>query len=237
MIETVTTRPPLAPDSVCAVRWLSAFDNYAAYPFAHFWEDGQGRYASLVDGTMIFVGDTVSEEWLTFMAMQPALSAVVADGAVGAQIAAALGRPFSSVEAMTAVGTIDGDHTPVAPKAAYELLSAVFADDVPPFDVWYADVSHRTRHAGCLFGGTMTDGRCVCTAMTTAYTQGGALIGAVATHPDYRRRGLAAAAVSGLAAVLQKQDKRVFICPKHAAARRVYENIGFTVCGSVITIK
>lgn len=237
MIQTVTTRPPLAADSVCAVRWLSAFDNYAAYPFAHFWQDGAGRYASLVDGTMIFVGHTVTDEWLMFMVMQPALHAVVADGTVGETIARALGRPYTVVDAMAADAAVIGTYQPIPPRAAYPLLDAVFAGDMPPFDVWYADVSHRTRHAGCLIGGAMLGDRCICSAMTTAQTADGALIGAVATHPDYRKRGLAGQTVSGLTAALQHEGKRVFICPKHDAARRLYETLGFTVCGRVMTIK
>lgn len=237
MIVTVTSRPPLAPDSVCAVRWLSAYDNYAAYPFARFWQDGEGRYASLLDGTMVFVGETVTDEWLTFMAMQPMLSAVIADGRVGEAIARALDRPCSSVDAMKRTSVTGAGYKPIPPKEAFALLKEVFAGDLPPFDVWYADVSHRMRHAGCVIGGVMRDGRCVCSAMTTAETVDGAVIGAVATHPDHRRQGLAGQTVADLAAALQQADKQVYICPKHEAARRLYETIGFTVCGSVMTIR
>ncbi len=237
MICAVTSRPSLVPDSVCAVRWLSAYDNYAAYPFAHFWQDGEGRYASLIDRTMVFCGDTATEEWLTFIAMQPDVSAVIADGKVGRTIAATLDRPFSAVDAMRWMAAADGGYEPIPPKEAFSLLDEVFAGDLPPFDVWYADVSHRMRHAGCVIGGVMREGRCVCSAMTTAETIGGAVIGAVATHPDYRGQGLAGQTVSGIAASLQQQDKQVFICPKHDAARRLYEKIGFAVCGSVTTIK
>lgn len=237
MIVTTTSRPALAPHTVCAVRLLSAYDNYAAYPFAHFWQDGEGRYASLVDGTMVLVGDTVTDEWLTFIAMQPDLSAVIADGNVGETIARTLGCPFSSVDAMKWTTAAGGEYELISPQTAFCLLNEVFAGDLPPFDVWYADVSHRMRHAGCVIGGVMRDGRCVCSAMTTAETADGALLGAVATHPDYRKQGLAGKTVAGLATTLQQQDKQVFICPKHDAARRLYETIGFAVCGSVITIR
>ncbi len=236
MIRALTSRPTLTPDSVCAVRLLSAYENYAAYPFAHFWEDGEGRYASMIDGTAVFYAETVTEEWLTFWQMQPDLAKLITDACIGETVAAHLGRPFSQVPVMKSVVPSNGQAEPVAPKAAFELMTRVFGDAIPPFDVWYADVSHRMRHAGCQTVGVMRNGVCVSCAMTVAECDGGALIGAVATAETARRQGLAGRLVGGLAATLSQEQKQVFICPKHEAARRLYERIGFVVCGGVITI-
>lgn len=237
MIRALDHRPALSPDSVCAVRLLSAYDNYAAYPFARFWEDGEGRFASLLDGVGVFCADTVTEEWLAFWGMQPALAKLITDARIGDEIAAYLQRPFARVDAMQAVDCAAGGQAePVSPKTAFALLTAVFDDAIPPFDVWYADVSHRTRHAGCRTVGVLRDGACVSCAMTVAECAGGALIGAVATAPNARRQGLAGRLVNGLANTLISEQKHVFICPKHEAARRLYERIGFAVCGGVTTI-
>ena len=238
MIRALTDRPALSPDSVCAVRLLSAYENYAAYPFAHFWEDGEGRFASLLDGVAVFCADSLTEEWITFWSMQPAVLALITDARIGDVLAAALHRTAHRVDAMQRVAPAsDMSASAVLPKTVYPLLKAVFGDAIPPFDTWYADVSHRTRHAGCRVVGVMCDEVCVSSAMTVAECAGGALIGAVATAPEARRQGLAARLVAALASLLIQEQKQVFICPKHEAARRIYERIGFVVCGGVTTIE
>ena len=238
MIRALVTRPALSPDSVCAVRLLATYDNYGVYPFARFFEDGQGRYASLMDGVGVFCADSLTEEWCVFWSMQPSLTALITDAAVGDTLAAHLNRRAHRVDAMrcTALPT-DSTAEPVHPKTVYPLLKTVFEEAIPPFDTWYTDVSHRTRHAGFRAVGVMQEDACVSCAMTVAECEGGALIGAVATAPEARRQGFAARLVNGLANTLLCEQKQVFICPKHEAARRLYERIGFVVCGGVITIQ
>lgn len=238
MIYELNERPTLAPNTVCAVRLLSAYENYAAYPFARFWHDEEGRFASLMDGVAVFCADTVNDEWLTFWSMQPNLSALITDETIGDQLAIHLHRTPHRVDAMKCVlPNLSGQAEFVSSKEVYPLLKSVFGDAIPAFDEWYADVSHRTRHAGCRTVGVVQGDGCVSSAMTVAECTGGALIGAVATAPQARRQGLAARLVGGLANALMSEHKHVFICPKHEAARRLYERIGFEVCGGVITLK
>ena len=75
----------------------------------------------------------------------------------------------------------------------------------------------------------------VSSAMTVAEWANGAVIGAVATDSSHRRRGYASACVSALTQQLSSENKTVYICPKNAAAQRLYEQLGFTVVGSLAT--
>ena len=112
----------------------------------------------------------------------------------------------------------------------YPFLSHIF-EAFPPFNAWYADVSHRRRRGLCRSAGVAADGQIVSSAMTVAETADAAIIGAVATHPEHRNRGYASACVTALAAELREEGKRVFIAPKNENARRLYARIGFEVCG------
>ena len=101
----------------------------------------------------------------------------------------------------------------------------------------YADVHHRLRHGLCRLAAVETDGGVAACAMTTAECAGGAVIGAVATLPDYRGRGYASACVSTLAASLQKEGRRIYLSPKNAGAQRLYAGLGFVPCGEWGTLQ
>ena len=101
-----------------------------------------------------------------------------------------------------------------SPRELYPLLSACFSEGLPSFDGWYADVSHRLRHGCCRIAVVHENGRPVACAMTTAEGGGAALIGAVATHPDFRGRGYASACVAYLTALLQQERRQVFLSPR-----------------------
>ena len=72
-----------------------------------------------------------------------------------------------------------------------------------PSHAWYADVSTVCGTASAVPQWLGEMGRPVACAMTVAQARDGAVLGAVATLPDYRSRGYASACVTTLAAVLQ----------------------------------
>ncbi len=142
------------------------------------------------------------------------------------------------------------------PRELYPLLRACFGDALPPFESWYVDVSHRFRHGWCRTAGIRTGGALAACAMTTAecgpepaaaenfpgnrgtsceginpYNGGAALLGAVATQPEYRGRGYASRCLSALTAALQAEGRHVLLSPKNEYAQALYERLGFMVCG------
>ena len=120
---------------------------------------------------------------------------------------------------------------PADKKQLYPLLVSCFASGIPPFDVWYADVSHRQRHGLCRIAAVLEDGVPVAGAMTVAACGGGALIGAVATRRESRGRGYASACVSRLTRALMKEGRQVYLSPKNETARRIYSRLGFIETG------
>ncbi len=84
---------------------------------------------------------------------------------------------------------------------AYDIMKSCenHADfEVPPFDGFYADMSHRMRHGGgeCVIA--FHKGKAVSCALATAITEKAVLLGIVACRPEYRRLGLGGAAVQAL---------------------------------------
>ena len=73
--------------------------------------------------------------------------------------------------------------------------------------------------------------------MSVAEWNNGALLGAVATSPEYRRKGYAGQCVSALAGTLQAKGKTVWICPYNERARQLYLSLGFEDQGQVTMIE
>lgn len=116
----------------------------------------------------------------------------------------------------------------ITPKDAYKLLKRVFSSNMPSFDNWYVDVSHKIRHFCCNLVGIREENELVATAMTVAETDDEWVIGAVATDKDYRNRGYASRLVLSLCSIGKRQGKRVFISPKNENAHNLYKKIGFS---------
>jgi predicted GNAT family acetyltransferase len=88
----------------------------------------------------------------------------------------------------------------------------------------------RTLRLGRV-AGAFADSRLVAIAACHVYSRqySVAAIGAVATHPDYRRRGYCAAVTEGLVELLARDVETIALnvhCD-NAAAIRIYERLGF----------
>ena len=122
-----------------------------------------------------------------------------------------------------------------SPRDMYPVLSAVFTENLPPFDSWYVDVSHRVRHGLCHVAGIRRGEELAAVAMTVAETGNGAVLGSVATMPAYRRQGLSTACIGSLIAAVQDEnpEKTIWIIPKTDYAENFYRKLGFFACGEV----
>jgi GNAT superfamily N-acetyltransferase len=125
---------------------------------------------------------------------------------------------------------------PLSPRKLYPFLANIFPE-MPPFDDWYVDVCYRVRHGFCHISAIEWEDMPISSAMTVAEWKDGAVIGAVATAAEHRRKGYAARCVAALTSQLQQAGKTVYICPKNAAAQKVYEQLGFVVCGKTAMIE
>lgn len=219
--------------SEAAIRIVSAYEGYGPDTrFLKIYADDKDTRMSLMDGTAVLHAPLgINEEWQSFLSMHPDIKTVRTDAYSGAVLARLWNSPVKSGDFMSCVGAVDAEIIQTG-SARYEALYAFLSDyfALPPFDSWYVDVSHRVRHGRCHIASLVEDGQVICNAMSVAETTSDALLGAVATHPDWRRRGLAGKCINHL--ISQLSNKRIHISPVDDRAKRLYEKLGFVVTGS-----
>ena len=117
-------------------------------------------------------------------------------------------------------------------KPFYALLqrcaSEIFL--VPEYMTFLSDVTHRRNLGKCTLLGTDIDGTLVSGVMTVSETSFAVVLGAVATHPDYRRRGLSRELVRVLASRINAQGREAYVFSAGEANTRFYQNSGFATC-------
>ncbi len=216
----------------------SAWNAYGPHhSFLRFFADDDGGQLSIMDGVATVCWHEHVDELAMFLAAQPDVHTVRCDVFVAEKLRqvndTVTVRPIMCCKAtVTACGAV----TVPSLRTLYPLLTSAF-DNMPPFDRWYVDVSHRMRHGCCHIAAVQQEDKTVSSAMTVAEWESGAVIGAVATHGDYRRRGYAACCVTALTAQMQSEGKHVFICPKNETARHLYETLGFDICGELALLE
>lgn len=118
-------------------------------------------------------------------------------------------------------------------KNSYRLLKECKSDSflVPDYDSFCIDVSHRIRHnTGRIYGIERNTGL-VSFAMTTAECDKCAVLGAVCTHPDFRKNGYGKILVKHFSNELKAEEKSVFILRNESLNELFYLNCGYQNCG------
>lgn len=195
--------------------------------FLQFYADENGGQLALMDGVATVDWHDETEELVWFLSARADVHTVRCAPFLAMRLSScgweAVYRPVMRCDTLVSVTQ---ETAMPSIRELYPLLASVFAE-MPPFDNWYVDVSHRVRHGCCHICAVESCGAVLASAMTVSEWGNGAVIGAVATHPEHRRRGYAARCVSELTALLQAEGKTVYICPKNEAAKRLYERLGF----------
>lgn len=197
--------------------------------FLRFYSDGEGALLAIMDGVGILdCPNQMTDEWLTFLLMNPDIKTIHCPEENG-QFLMKSGM-FSEKQGQVMI--FNGDDVQSPPDvnnmpylpSVYTLLQEYF-EGISPFDAWYPDASHRIRH-DCSHAACITEGeQVISTAMTVAETESAAIIGQVATHPDYRRKGLAGKCIKSLIAICK--GKSLYILPLNENAHHLYEKLGF----------
>ncbi len=123
-------------------------------------------------------------------------------------------------------------YTPTV-KEAYDLLVLCKEEgfETPDFESFNLDVSHKLRHNAIRMIGYKENGELKSVAMTVAETQTDAVLGAIATHPDYRNKGYSSLMVKILTNELLKENKNIYL---HRAIDKnisFYSHLGYKVQG------
>ena len=226
----------LQADTEAALRILSWRQAYGESPFVAYWAGEEGTWIARMGDTAVVRPGKDRQEAALFLSMQPEIRRVRTDAVFAQALACRWRRQADTGAVMEAPAGITPRpcRRPVEsppPREVYDLLQACFGAAIPAFADWYADVHHRWRR-GLYRLAAVREGEAVAAAaMTVAECAGAALIGAVATLPEYRSRGYASACVSHLASCIQSEGKTVFLSPKNAAAQQIYARLGFAECG------
>lgn len=202
-------------------------------PFVRYYTDGEGALLAAMDGVGMFHAEHITDEWCVFLAMNPDIETIHCSDSIGHVLVGSgiwQGRAGVTLKYAGELPEMVYENvcvTPYLPRV-YELLKDHFPG-ISSLDYWYPDVSHRVRHGNCHISAVL-DGECVVsTAMTVAETATAAVLGQVATHPDFRRRGLAEKCIKST--IFQCKDKELYILPINEYAQKLYVKMGFMVCG------
>lgn len=201
--------------------------------FIRYYTDGEGALLALMDRVGLFHAAVLTEEWCVFLAMNPDIATVHCSATVGESLIRSglwqgrVGPVMKYAGPLTTAVDATVCTTPSLPRV-YDLLRENFPG-ISAFDSWYPDVSHRVRHGNAHISVILDGDLVVSTAMSVAETSTAAVLGQVATHPDFRRRGLAGICVKST--IFQCKDKELYILPVNLYAQKLYESLGFVIDG------
>ena len=225
----------LRSDDPFYTRILSLAESYGGgYAFVGFWvQELDGEIVSAIsrfeDKFSLYLTERSDpEEIVAFLRFQGA-GAVMHDSrfSVGLQTARAV-----SGQVLRYAGDdhISGSelYSPEV-KPLYGLLQSCASDIfvVPAYMSFLSDVTHRRSLGKCTVLGTDVDGVLASAVMTVSETEHAAILGAVATHPGYRRRGLSRELVRTLASQITRQGRAAYVFSASDANTRFYINSGF----------
>ena len=232
-LATESDFPPVATNE-CLTRILGLKTTYGAdVSFVHYYTDGEGGLMSLMDGIAVLHLESVTEEWIVFLGMNPDIAVVHCSDSIGRSLMETTDWRGRVGDVMLYQGEVPSEvdeivKTEVHLPTVYALLKDHFPG-ISPFEYWYTDVSHRVRHGHCHIAVIVSENKVVSNAMTVAETNTAAVLGQIATHPDFRRRGWAGKCINST--ISQCKDKNLYILPINETAQRLYEKLGFVTVG------
>lgn len=118
-------------------------------------------------------------------------------------------------------------------RSAYNLIVKCADNNfVPPdFEDYYVDVNHKLRHNAMRICGICKNEKLAAVAMTVAESKNGAVLGAVACDPQFRKRGYGSHIVKHLSNQLINEGKTVYLHRAKNSNKLFYENLGFKESG------
>lgn len=115
-------------------------------------------------------------------------------------------------------------------REIYALLNEDGKNVLPDFEGYFLDISHRIRHGAsdvyAVFNGS---GQIIATAAIVAKTDDCAVVGCVATHPAYRKKGIATNIVGKITDNMLKSGREVFLHREREI--KLYEFLGYKTTG------
>lgn len=117
------------------------------------------------------------------------------------------------------------------PKEIYDIIKPENLTGVGDYMPWLSDTVFRLNRNAAEGAVALLDGENAGCAMVLFRTDKAALLGAVATKPQFRGRGVARSLVTGLAEKEKQSGRRVELLCKSGTIVEYYKSIGFEVTG------
>ena len=219
-------------------RILSLYQAYGeGVGFVAFWEqEADGATAALISRfedkfSLWLTADSDLEEIAAFLHFQGAGSALF-----NAAFPLTIAGSAQTIEGQVLEYTGDDHISDIEIyepefKELYALLqsceSPIFR--VPEYLLFLSDLTHRRNRGKLTVASTAVGGELASSVMTVSETGCAAILGAVATRPDCRRRGFSRELVRTLATRLREQGRRACVLSASPANTQFYINSGFTV--------
>lgn len=200
-------------------------------PFAPFYLSDAGA-VSILDGlaACCLAGTEGREELVSFLRMNPQVSAVLFDGglplAVREEGAVMMyqGKEFSPAALVEDTQDYHG---------VYRVLSGVpwMKRSLPPFDVWYVDVCHKVRHSIASMKAVVQEDSPVSVGMITGQSRDMGILGGIATKEAYRGRGFGGQLVRALTGELLRQNRKACLFRRQGENEAFYRSLGYENTG------
>ena len=226
-------------DSPFFVRILSLYECYGeGYDFVSFWvQENEGETVAAIslfeDKFSLYLTEKSDLEELELFLRFGGGKGFLFDAKYALNIPH---ENYISGDVLEYKGSYNSDKELYTPeiKALYSLLQACSAPDfrVPDYLTFLSDVTHRRNLSKCDILALSCDGVLASAAMTVSCTENAVIIGAVATHPDFRKRGFSRRVVCSLSEKMRARGKRVFVLSASEKNTLFYQHSGFeTVAG------
>lgn len=243
-----------AGDYIGAINLLSALDPFACriislynsykpeLVFVDYWltcdESGNTTGAIARNGSnfILFLTDKSDLDEVSSFMRVAGVSGIICSGEYELELSGHKSLTGSVLVKNTPFEDIDENLNIVNPdiKSAYELIASCADDNFKPpaFEDFYVDVNHKLRHGAMRMYGIEENGELVSIAMTVAESENGAVLGAVACSPEYRKHGYGSAIVKYITNRLVSENKSVFLHRGRNVNISFYSNLGFSECGT-----
>lgn len=116
-------------------------------------------------------------------------------------------------------------------KEIYSLIKNAGLIGVFEYLPWLSDIKYKEKKGTAKIAAASVNGKIASSAMALFITKNAALLGAVATDPAQRGKGLAGALVTKLGNEMLEQKKRVELLCANDSIVNFYKSLGFKIVG------
>lgn len=218
------------PQDAYAARIQALFKTYGAQcPFAEFWTQAENAAVCRVDGVMtLCCNENADYEELKIFIETVGCKTLVCSYEVCAKLGYAPSACSHIVEYTGDVCANPFCGNPDLKQMHSLLLLCGFT--MGDYGSFLADFAARLNRGTAKTAVIASDSLDAC-ASALFIGEKSVLLGAVATNPEKRGKGLASELVSALAGEMKMQGKRVFLFCREDSLLEFYKKIGFVACG------